>query len=427
MKRSLTLLTTAILLVSQGGCAGLKYEQAYKDGNTVVNDPSSPPQGGFAFSLRTSTVLVATSSASSPQKPPTPYQCFDPKAAKESDLSTKDCLRGITETAAPVSDMTAVYFAEPLSTHSFWLWSTWGGTQMTPKADANDPMMIDSVSFTYNNKVAGIVTAAGTGAAAGFVYGPWGAVAGGFIGAVGAVTPYYSAEVNLPPALSRGQNEPLEAVCSDQDDQDAYKAASNATPPLPKQLLLPVSLQYHSVYTDSPCWHAFPTPINTIGEKNTGWFYRMTAETTPPLVRQSTPPILFQGDLDRIKKSEPSGDELNKFPFHTTAYFFGSSNASSAETTFPVSACVSVRVQIAWWKDIESGAADSLAAVTLAMADPNVVQVLNWSDGTSITLLPCGAYASTGAPSTPIADDVSAMVKQAQAIQSAQQQWKKGK
>lgn len=424
MKRSSVLLTAAALTVTLYGCAGIKYEEAYTGGNTVISDPSSPPEGGFAFSLRTSTVLVTRSSTKSIGT----LHCFDPKAAIESDWSTKKCLAGITETAAPASDMTAVYFAEPLSTHSFWLWSTWGGTQMIPKVDANDPMMIDSVSFTYDNKVAGMVTSAGTGAAAGFVYGPWGAVAGGFIGAVGSASQYYSADMNQPSAIHIEKNGSRVAVCSNKTDQTAYNTASTEKHPLPKQLLLPVSLPYHSVYSNSaPCWHAFPAPINSNGKDNLGWFYRMTAQIKPPSVRQSSPPILFQGDLNRIKKSEPSESDLKTFPFHSTTYYFSATTASAAETTFPVSACVSVRVQIAWWSDIALGSTDKLAAVTLAMADPNIVQVLKWSNGTSITLLPCGAYATTGAPSAPIADDVNAMVKEAQAIQSAQQQWKKDK
>jgi hypothetical protein len=403
-----------LLLVSAlSGCAGISYKTVH----TGQDDAASPPRGAFAFSLSTSSVLVTQgSSAANPKATQGPVKCGK-------DQSTTDCLSGVTEAAAPGA-ASAIYFVTPDHVH-------FGGTQLTPKLGTGNPLLLQSVSFDYNNQVANMIGAAGTGAAAGFVFGPWGAVIGGIGGLGGAALNggLYSAPV--PSATKCSADSPAYKTFA-----EAYQEAGNTA----EQLVLPVSLSI-SLDPNQTCWVPLPGPAGSGNSVNNGWFYEVTMSSVKSSDASNMPPVLSADNAKALLGvqspiSQVFGSNKNtvaydaaKFPFETAATYFADTKVD--ESSFPASACVAVQVMIARHQDLSPdgtlSANEGVAVTTLTVADPDIVQVVQWSSGSTVTLLPCGAYASTGAPSTAVTDDVNALIKQAQAVKSAQQQWKSSK
>jgi hypothetical protein len=393
-----------------GGCSGIIYTRADPaDGKT---DPASPPNGGFAFNLRRSTVVLSAADQSAAAANPAPG------AAKAATVNatkldckgqlTSACTYPVTATASPVSytekEKPTAYFAQPRSTNRYF-----GGTTLTPKTDPTDPLMIQSVGFSYSNQVSNIITAAGGGAATGVAFGPWGAVAGGVIGAVGAV-------VRPGPKPTWAS-----AVCSPDLSAVQQQTYSDSEPT--QELWLPIAMDYPTKDDEPDCWHPLPAAkaAGVPAHANSGWFYRIYSSDKPPLNASAVPPVIV---------TPPGG--LTKLPnqFRTTADFFAN---TSAQNAFPVSACRAVEVELAWWRDIATPPAGqdlkshrtSSGHLLVAVADPTIVQVLRVSNGSTVTLLPCGGFVSSGQPSTALSDDVTALVKQTQAIKTAQDQQKK--
>jgi len=397
------------------GCAGIVYQKVYTADGTVNENPASPPAGAFAFGLRKAVIVITAGpgSGSASASPASGANASTtPVAIECTGKLHNDCTGKIAITATPTTDPSAAYFARPRS-GARWL----GGTTLSPKSDATDPLLIQSVTFGYNNKVANIVTAAGTGFTAGLSFGPAGAWTGLLLGAVGAA--------GLTPHIADGQEKQpwaMSVLCAPPtpDGVGAYLDS------LPKKavLWLPVTVDYPSVDPVAGCWHALPgapeakatatTPAPSTA--NTGWFYRvLPTEAKPPKV-SAVPPVLASKTLQ----------EPLVAPFAIADRYL---TDGQPKKTFPVTACRAVAVELVWWQDIariDNGALnpDDVAALAktqvVAAADPNVVQLLNVSSGTTVTLLSCGGFASPGAPSTAMSDDINAVIKQAQAIKAAQ-------
>jgi hypothetical protein len=415
MRARRVLLAGLAALSLASGCAGVVYQKAYTADGKINLNPASPPPGAFAFALRKSIIVLTagpgTDSASaspaagaSAATPPVAIDCNgEPHHA---------CAGKIIVAATPTTDTGTAYFATPRS-GARWL----GGTTLSPKSDATDPLLIQSVTFGYNNKVANIVTAAGTGFTTGLSFGPAGAWTGLLLGAAGAAIP--------PHRLADGDQRVLARVVCAPAEIPMLSAPTLATPPMAVRLSLPVTVDYPTVDPVAGCWHALPdapsakasasTPPRSTA--NAGWFYRVLPTDTKPAEAPAVPPILSMKTLQ---------DPLPT-PFALADPYFAD---GQPKTSFPVSACRSVAVELAWWQDIvgikpaESlsvGAVSQVAkTLVVAAADPNVVQLLDVSSGTSVTILSCGGFAAPGAPSTAIADDISAVIKQAQAIKAAE-------
>jgi hypothetical protein len=105
-----------------------------------------------------------------------------------------------------------------------------------------------------------------------------------------------------------------------------------------------------------------------------------------------------------------------------TSEYFGNADWSNKVATFPVAACLAVELEITWWEAIsEEKAAPPYFYYPLVVADPSHVQAVSAPAQGSITVLPiCGGYASSGAPSTALNDSISSLLKEVQAIRSAQ-------
>jgi hypothetical protein len=397
------------------GCAGVVYQKAYTADGKINLNPASPPAGAFAFALRKSVIVLtagagtesASASAAAGPNAATMPVSFDCKGEPH-----HACMGKIIVTATPTSDSSTAYFATPRS-GARWL----GGTTLSPKSAATDPLLIQSVTFGYNNKVANIVTAAGSGFTAGLSFGPAGAWTGLLLGAAGAAIPPHRLADDDQRLLARVVCSPATTV--------ALPAPNLAQPPTAVTLSLPVTVDYPSVDPVAGCWHALPDPPSAKASASTpprstanaGWFYRVLPTDTKPSEAPAVPPILSMKTLQ---------DPLPT-PFALADPYFAD---SQPKTSFPVSACRSVAVELAWWQDIvaikpaEPLSVDAVSQVAktlvVAAADPNVVQLLDVSSGTSVTVLSCGGFAAPGAPSTAIADDISAVIKQAQAIKAAE-------
>jgi hypothetical protein len=442
--RGFILLIFSSVLLS--GCAGVTYETAVNRNGDVAKDPASPQESAFAFSLRSSDLLLTkvadTSNDSGTLKPKNNLLVeFEdlPCAGKP----TAACLKGaITISTSPAID-SAVYFAEAKSTDHFY---NFGHTTLTPKYDTTNTTMLTGVGFNYANQVPALLGAAGAGAAAGMAFGPWGAVIGGTVGFAGAYvgggySPYEYQEQYSPSSKVKPVAE--DYICD--EDKKSYEADADTQHPPTKTLSLPVSLAYQSFAlsdADVPtgkkgnivedvigeknsldasekqyvsCWHKFPEG------KNSGWFYKLDPKKDP-IVKQAIPPVLTYKNFiqsSSVKLVNPNPGV--PFPFMTAGSFFKSTDTRQ---TFPVSACVSVDLQIAWWSDINETTSNTLDT-TLTVADPNFVQVVGWQDNSTVTVAACGGFENTGTPSQPVSDDFSALIKQVQAVKTAQQSYAK--
>jgi hypothetical protein len=409
-----------LVSIELAGCSGVIYEKAYSKKETIDNTPSSAPKGGFAFSLRHSNIVLSgTDTLPSASQPSTngtsPAGNTNSQTGNgsqksavastkitctDSTLATRDCLAGISVAASPESDRDFVYFARPLSTVRYL-----GGTTMSAKNDANDPLLIQSVSFAYKNQVANIITGAGTGAAAGVAFGPAGVWIGGLVGAAGGV---FSGAPADPSDWGK-------YICKSEKQKVNITHAT-------KDLYLPATVTFPVTAAsgdDDQCWHILPAAKATgvPANANAGWFYRVVLAKDAPNDATVVPPVLV-GDVPKSS---------GQFKL-SSAYF--TEAATNAQNTFPVTACRSVRLEVVWYQDIvgtAEPAESALGSWTLAAADPSVVQVLSFSNGTVATLLPCGGYASGAQPSSALSDDISGLIKQVQAVKSAQQQQQKGK
>ena len=437
-----TVLLSAIGIVASCASTRIKY-------SSDIEDPSSPPDGGFAFALRASTVVLAPRSATSAKAAPAsgndvaalPLSASvadapAPKAgaasdtdlcasAKPADKKSPDaCIDALAVSVAPVSTDDAVYIAAPdKSWHS--------KTSLTPKVSGTDPLLLNTVAVNTVSTFPSAITSAGAGGATGFAWGPWGAVlgaAGGFV--TGLTAPAQPTEVHVSFAGDEGLAW-LSAVCNGARDRARYSS-------LPQDVLLhaPVTVDYKSADA-SACWTALPSAGDTnAGQRAdpseddpqaraTGWFYRFVPNAkTPKRVTRLPPEILNDSTGQLIL---PSG-------VLPTADYFKSEKDSKwtgTKASVPASACRAVELQLVWWSQLASSVpVDARPAqmrvyhFPLVVADPAYVQSVTAPTRGTVTLLPvCGAYANSGAASSEASDSINALFKQIQAIKSAQSTW----
>jgi hypothetical protein len=412
-------------------------------------DPTSPPSGGFAFALRRTDLVMAPAAPQGTQQPPT---VTPPKPADKEDKKTKDpkkvteatsiegtgksadqhasgqpadgatpsgrqysdacvgakvwgdCLKSLSATPTPSSSALKVYVVQPDP-------ASGTKTTITPKVSDSDPLFLTSVSFNTTSTAPNTIANIGAGVTTGMAWGPWGALVGGIIGIFGGNQTANQAQGALltPPSWT-------DLTCTDDIARNLVENPSK-TP----KLTVPVSLSYVSATSDQhTCWNSVPTVLagkfvtsDDLPYEISGWFYRFIAISELPKNASNFPPVLREGSLP-----------ANFLPSEEYFAEVAATKWTATKQTFPATACRAVELQVTWWQELESEKAGNkmhYSTYKAIVADPKWVQVVTAPNQGSVTVLPlCGAYASAGAPSTPVGDSISALLKQVQAVRSGQ-------
>jgi hypothetical protein len=438
--------TVAVVLMA--GCAGSSLKYSSKNSN-----PSSPPDGGFAFALHATTVALAASPAAArddgthggtdaraskaaPLTVPTANSCSSPPlptpipADYGPPVWWRDCLRGISASAVAISSTDTVYVAIPDN-------GLFSKTVATPKASDSDPLMLTSITFNTSSTIPSTITAAGAGAASGFVFGPWGAAAGAIVGAAGTWLPGTTSRVG-----PLAHQDWWTFVCDGDKEYERYgRLQKQLKSPASATLALPVTLDVALADDKTPdkpsspsdaCWNSLPTnggaqgnAPDDIATEATGWFYRFVPDqnTNGPKHLTLVPPVIINRGVD------PPQLPVSIKPAHDYFTPSGSESVTKGKTSFPVSACRAVDLQITWWQEFDSNVKNLTHTIqfnsySLIVADARYVQVIDAPTHGSMTLLPvCGGYSSSGTPSTDMADSISNLIKQVQAVKDAETKW----
>lgn len=361
-------------------------------------EPTSPPKKAVVFSLRSSTVVLTMLGASAKDAASTGGLVASSDACKgypsgSTQVEVRSwCLDHIAAAVSPARTVDAIYVAKPSLS-----------TTLSPSS-LDDPLLLKSLAISYKNPAVTTVSAAGTGATAGFaIGGPWGAVGGALLSVV---------SMNTSGTIVSGEQSPL--ICGRPGNSDL--------PPVDKsvpQLLLPIAVAYPSPTQSEDekdkCWR----PLTEAGSKPNSspprWYYRFVADHAEP--NGNYPPVIGGPPEGTQPKSIVPVEEI------------GSSNV--ALKWFPATACRAVALEVVAASDLllKPSAGDSEPHKTqlrLTVADPRYIQKIELTKGGVINFGPvCGAYLSPSPASTDAQDVVNELLKQAQAVLKAQADWKK--
>ena len=410
---STCLLALSLAWLSACATSTVKYD-------VKPTNPESPPDGGFAFALSTSSITLAPLSSDKSAQPSD--VCKGTHWNASAGLAS--CVRKLKAVVTPESDRDAIYVVVPDS--------SWYQTEtLTPSFASSDPLLLTSVQVNTKSNIPALLGAVGAGAAAGFAWGPVGGAIGGVVGAATGLGSEHLFSARA------GKAEWYTRVC-DYEKHAAQYATLRAN--VAAALYLPVSIDYIAPEVEPGlCWHPLPTPDtgglteSTDTQGATGWFYRFItyspANEDPP---SQYPPVIYNpnqagtgSDLSIVLTDDSGGD---------TGFFHVNKGATitGSVTAFPISACREVTLQITWWTALKKVAASTndpqTYQVQIEVADPQFVQNVALPKSGTVTLLsPCGGDESPGAPSTDLADSINALIAQVQAVKSAETTWKGGK
>lgn len=329
-----------------------------------------------------------------------------------------------------------VYVASPDTSSSFGFSSTAiSGTPITGQ-DA----LYSVVTVNYTNNTASVITAAGTGAAAGFgIGGPYGAAAGFLLSAAQAAagdtnflslrsTPQPTTQVPKPDVLGPYicQNESVSLANADiavgTKTPSAFfpvtiSVPATSLPLAPKSQLTAVDLPST---IKSACWHVLPNGglLGSAQEID-------QAASTAPRTKLSA----GDGWLYRVVENDgtdPSSAPAGTIPVQN--YFNGKSRQD-----FPYSSCRSATLQITWWQELANAVSASptkpkprILPFQVNIADPNYVSPALLTKGGAINFKPdCGANVSS-TPDNSTSGILNASVTAAESIYKAEQTWSKG-
>lgn len=363
--------------------------------------PASPADDELIFGLRTSVVLL-TSPAPKPTKPgdssPSPASpvedvCSPLKAGSPSQDAISRCLETVTAGAIPIRDEQHLFSATP----------NWGTTLTVTVVDA-DPLMLKTLSVNYKNPAVGVVKAAGAGAVTGFaIGGPYGALAGGVIGALGTVPMGGGRPLNVEELADWK----TKLCVNDRKTFEAFEALAPAEQAA--QLFLPVALEYGSNSAGIECWRLMPNARpQDLGL--TGWVYRFQPVDQDESKSLMPPIVTPEWDTQH-------GDMRLRAPFVRREDYF---TEVGEKTTFPISACRRVKVQIAWWEGLKNQTM-KISTYKVVVADSDYVQPVRLPKSGQVTLLAtCGGYSTSTLSTLPSTELIDEVVKQAQAVKEAQ-------
>lgn len=405
MRNSAVALVAAIAVVELSACGSptLRYRVS-ADPNA---DAANLESGALLFQLRTTNLTLLTQQQAGvgpmgQSGPPPEDACKGDD--KHSAASPSDCL-GNVKVAATAASQGRYYVA---SNGNWFL----RHTRLSAATADGDDGFVTSVDVTYSDATGDVAAAAGAGAAAGFVFGPWGAVAGGVLSGGAALVGNLSQNQLL--AYRTGRTErphPFEDEICPADKTDAAGHPVSILKPAARALVLPVNITLtpeDGLTTTPGCWHvlgvnpAASLPAGAPAAGGDGWLYRIVMEDPAPL--GSMP-------VDSYFKEDERGD-------------------------FPITPCQKADLQIVWWEDLnralteEPGANAVKARIfSLTVANPALVRrvPLPKAGGIKLGTL-CGASVSASAYSGgTLASGVADAIKAASNVKDAQDKWKQSK
>jgi hypothetical protein len=217
-------------------------------------------------------------------------------------------------------------------------------------------------------------------------------------------------------------------------DYSHYNYLDPASFSLPVTVPVSITESNTSDEDKQKCWTPLPEVLPTGQEKVQAlWFYRIIA-TGPDLPANSAADTI---EFPPVLKRDVTDNRAGTIVSATS--FFGKATAASANQ-FPTSACRSVEVDIAFWKELDKPAGPPqktndgqtirpyrdqplYKSYKVVVADPNYVQVVEVQDQKSqvINFNPiCGAYASNTTAPASTTDFMSALVQGAQTVKKAE-------
>jgi hypothetical protein len=440
----------------------------------------SPTQKQVPFALRSSDLYLlpagASSSSTTANAVPLADACI-PKGAKKSP-ETKVSLKKIDLSQPPSTSgwekcLDGLQMVVTPTRGNIYLATAGRNTTVTVTPMDTDPLLLKSVAIGQVQTPSDTVTTMSTDVAAGIALGgPWGAAAGS-LGAIGALLnatseETYDLDINSSNLLLgyRGDEQSRQAlvtkkkkavaakidsrwvvpgwnilqnklVCDvdvEHYDYSHYSYQEPATFTLPATV--PVTITESSTSTEDKrkCWTPLPAVLPTGQSKVQAlWFYRIIA-TGPDLPAKSGADAI---EFPPVLKRDVTDNRFNTIV--SAKSFFGTTTTPSANQ-FPTSACRSVEVDLAFWKELDKPAgppqknSDGTTTLTyrdqplyksykVVVADPNYVQVVNVQNQKSqvINFNPvCGAYVSNTTAPPSATDFMSALVQGAQTVKKAE-------
>lgn len=424
-----------VALLAGCGTPEVKYK--------LASDGESLPNGSIRFDLRTTNIALTKSGAqpsgsttqtgsktsrgiSTTQSPTTKVDDNCPNPIPQGLEPWLACLQGVSAPASIEKFGKQTYVAIP-NNDVLHLQTT----QLSATPVDNDELLIKQVTVVFKDNTKSTITATGEGAVAGFALGPYGALAGAFIGFTGAVV---TTEAVSPPFPYASVDD---LICRDESDDSlgagpSFQDKSFAT--LKPKLALPVVIDFERAKPrpgpDSDCWHMLPN--------NTQLWSGKLLVPTPAKIHRA--PMPGDGWLYRILPGDPPKNTVSRdkyFAFRTDGY-------TEVKGDFPYSACQAITLEVTWWKELDnalSGAkklyengqvTGSQIVVTpirmsyaVTIANPDYIGAVNLPRSGTINLgSVCGAYASLSASSSSVlTDDFDALVKEYGNIKKAQSDW----
>jgi hypothetical protein len=472
-----------LLLLLAGVLAGCATPASRVSYSADQKNPASPPDNGFAFGLRKTTVILSGSPPAARQTEPTPPGPSGGAASPDEEAAALTKAHGA---AKPVTKPTTPKPPESNPSKPTTPGST-PGASPTPSADKNpqnsSPAPQSSVIYTVKTEICGTLqppqwqqclqkaslssasitnsdlpayvvipkppatarttltpkvdtsdplllssvtfnttsTVASRITQAGTDAGI-GLAFGPWGAAAGAVIGLL---ITPPPTGGAEKIAPGGAGVVCQKDQSTFSSAAAAQSSLALRLMLPVTIDVDAIQDGTPknldCWKVMPTGDNAQSPPPSQWFYRVIPDKSPAHTPTKVPPVL----TDLTKTSDFKDTDGSPIFETVDTYFSADSKGWSAPTeTFPVSACRTAHLQITHLSELIS-ATDPNAVRSqqydLVVADPGYVQVVRAPTQGSVTVLPlCGGYASAGAPGTPFSDSMNALLQAVQKIKSGQ-------
>lgn len=361
-------------ILKDGACHSSAHQRASPAGNPSCI--GTLEDGQILYALRTTDVTLfpiggsVASPASDACEPPSGLS----KTAQDHwyeaiTNDAKQCLKNVTAAPTPAAFHEHVSVVSPSNPPLVKI-------QLSTAPSASDPLLLNAVTVTYSDNRKQFVADVGTVAAAGFAFGPVGAIIGGGLVGVGYL---FAGEIITE--SSSGQQAPLESplylnlICKQDRPywSDARAKAIEKT-----KLMLPVTLELTEdgvfrdrspedalsdgsppdpvLAIDSPdnCWHPVPGTINAWADgadyglsrqkaaqaNTTGWLYRFVRMGPQPTQFDTETLQEFFANMQLQTSDTKTPAEM---PFETTV-----------ETQqFPITPCDTAAVELIWYRDAE--------------------------------------------------------------------------
>lgn len=477
------ILFLTIFVLSGCSTPGIRLQSAVpqpdaKKANLV--DLTQPKANQFVYALRGTDVLIRASSGPSV----TSVTGGDPVAvsicgasedspAKGDAAAKKKSDESFTgeQAAIKCAASTELYMVPHPQRESVMLVTTEGGLKLSPTPLTGEPLLPQKVDVNYSNKTIQSLKSIGEGAAAGLaVAGTPGAFIGAVIGAGAAVAANPQTMLILTQRVAIVDKGKVKHTTKKYYGRAVYNNACPSDRPVefdhsygvePKTwmaaLVLPVVVEYPVLPKEEDeghgdCWHVLPYSYGTKNSKWDGepqWFYRFEdtdADQTPQPasfgLHMSTDTKFYKG-TEASESEEVAGSSLSlKEISHTDAHSDLSPNitlrhqfvagvrsvsADTTDTTLPVAACRTVKLELAWWGALIDDKPQPTRTYVITVADPRIVQLipLRKDTGTIVFGTQCGGWLVT-TPTTDLPPTIAGTIlDEYGAYKKSQASWQK--